>query len=202
MADPFKKAVGRVMRTDLKSDEAGPYYDVQVSGGGGVAPVSRGQDASPTVLDPERDYGPPLPPGSTDERDDDGPEWAGTAGDEPDDLEEDDGAPPEPADPVMSRAAFEAARAARAAQFSAGEVPADQGANFGSGYLDFVAKRLQALGLDPAQAATLDYAAAFGLAPPLAAALKQEMSGGFGASPDEEVWGDATDEDEVIPGRR
>jgi hypothetical protein len=73
VSDPFKKAVGRHMHTSKKRDPQGEYYDVSVSGGGGDAPVEQGSDAPPTVLDPESDYGPPLPPGSVGYGDEEGP---------------------------------------------------------------------------------------------------------------------------------
>ncbi len=70
MADPFKRAVSRTL---LKRDEQGPYYDVNVSGGGGDAPEPDVQEDAPTVLDMNQAYGPPLPPGSVGYGDEEGP---------------------------------------------------------------------------------------------------------------------------------
>lgn len=89
MADPFKAAVGRNMRTTKKSDAQGDYYDVNVSGGGGDAPVPGYEDAPPTVLDPQRDYGPPLPPGSVGYGDEEGPIQADDDSNEMDEYGED-----------------------------------------------------------------------------------------------------------------
>ena len=178
MADPFKKAVGRVMRTDLKSDEAGPYYDVQVSGGGGVAPVSRGQDASPTVLDPERDYGPPLPPGSVGYGDEEGP-------DEEDFGVAEDDEPEEPGfDPNADTTAVNADYQKRLALYRAypDNGRSDPNAPIAQSWIDdFARRRLEVVGLDPATASSTEMAAALGIAPAMAETVRQRfIQGGFG----------------------